>query len=237
MLAAVAELVDPDPTEALEAVLLEEFVDQPLGDRAHGGPGDPHELGDGGQGQLLGHQGHGVLKGSGEGAGGPRPGDLLGEDGLARGAPEPPDRPLEVGGVAEEGEVAPAAPFLLEAAPDPGAAVRAGEAPERAGDLDHQDRGLLPLLLLEADGGHPQAGQPQEPVHQGGRAHLIPSRSGGRAGPGIIAPVAPARTFSIEDRSSRRPAFRSSRREALGTREISFPDLPHRATPVLGEDR
>src|SRR5918997_206698 len=103
----IADLVDADRDEPVEAVLVEVIGDDALNDLPDGVPADPQQPGDRGLGHLLRQPRHDVLKVAGMRAAGPGPRHGLGAHPASR-ATQPAQLTLDHAAVCAQVQVAPA---------------------------------------------------------------------------------------------------------------------------------
>ncbi|MFT7669234.1 MAG: hypothetical protein ACI8X5_001934 [Planctomycetota bacterium] len=111
VMAPVADLVDADVSQVIEAVLVRiEVAGQHTSDDCtDGSPGDAHELGDSGLAALLGEEGSTLFEGQGEVAASVGPGHLLGLYRIALWTANTPNGTGDVNGHPRQIQVAPLA--------------------------------------------------------------------------------------------------------------------------------
>ena len=168
--ATVADLVNADHHQALQALDIEAVSDDPLDDLTDGVPANPQQRGDRGLGHLLGHEGDQVLKVAGVPRPGPCPRNRLHADAAVR-ATHAPQLVLDQAAVAGQVEMTPAPPRAVMDLPAQLPAARACRppAPERNPD---RDAGRAEEHIRDTG-----ALQRQQPIECGRDPHAVLPRS------------------------------------------------------------
>ncbi len=157
MVLAIAELVDADPTQPVEACWIEALGDDALDDIADGPPTHAHQFRDRGLVGELRQVGNHLLTRQGESATKRRPGDLLDPHAAAR-TRDPPHRVLEEDLHRAEGQCAPEPGIGQRVVPRGALAAlaAAGLAPHRS------HGGYESARTLQTNASHDESGDSQQ---------------------------------------------------------------------------
>jgi hypothetical protein len=133
---AVGDLIDPDPVQPVQAVIVDVRGNDPDHDRGHGLPGAAQQPGDGGLVGALGQPGDDVFEVAGEPGGWARPGHRLGPHPLTAPAGQPADLGLQEQPRGAQVQVPPAAggPVIDRSGRPAARAVQAATSAAQADD-------------------------------------------------------------------------------------------------------